>query len=215
MTTGQKPTAMPGNVTPLSLVETGGSLPVNHVPKRHAAAGLGRASVARPDRRRNAVWRRPRDSTRRSGHNGCVAGEAVNAIVSNPRAVQSAVMNATTSNAGRREMTRSSCPGNADELNEKVCRDFEKRGELLCLLLADGTLAVQDLGKTATHGKDWQQVLGCPAAGFHQVSQHLVRRHRWQRVVAVVMGLDQNSHGFQQCRFLRGWAANDPIRLWK
>jgi hypothetical protein len=110
MMTGQKPTAMPGNVTPLSLVETGGSIPVNHVPKRHAAAGLGRPSLARPDRRRNAVWRRPRDSTRRSGHNGSVAGEAVNAIVSNPRAVQSAVMNATTSNAGRREMTALQLP---------------------------------------------------------------------------------------------------------
>src|ERR1035438_7845821 len=99
--------------------------------------------------------------------------------------------------------------------DRKSRRVLFRSGELLCLLLADGTLAVQDLGKTATHDKDWQQVLGCPAAGFHQVSQHLVRRHRWQRVVAVVMGLGQNSHGFQQCRVLRGWAANDPIRLWK
>jgi hypothetical protein len=31
-------------------------------------------------------------------------GEAVQAIVENPRAVQSAAMNATRSNAGRREM---------------------------------------------------------------------------------------------------------------
>jgi hypothetical protein len=36
------------------------------------------------------------------------------------------------------------------------------------------------------------------------VSPHLMRRPWWQRVVAVVMGLNQNSHGFQQCRFLWG-----------
>src|SRR5438309_8338128 len=93
-------------------------------------------------------------------------------------------------------------PWDPDELNEQVCRDLEKRGEFLCLLLADGTFAIQDLGNAATRAKDGQQVFRCPAAGFHQVSQHLVRRHKWQRVMAVVMGLDQNSHGFQQCRFL-------------
>ena len=52
-------------------------------------------------------------------------------------------------------------PWDTDELNEQVCRDFEKRGELLCLFLADGTLAIQDLGNTAPRGKDWQQVLRC------------------------------------------------------
>ena len=107
MTTGQKTTGMPGTVTPLSLVETGGSL--FQSPQYNNGTPLP------------ALGWPARDSTRSAAAlpsggglviqldgpatTALLQGQAVQAIADNPRLVQSATMAATKSNANRRELT--------------------------------------------------------------------------------------------------------------
>jgi hypothetical protein len=106
MTTGQKTTGMPGTVTPLSLVETGGSLfqspQYNNGTPLPALGGLpgldqigaGAASGG------GLVIQLDGPAT-----TALLQGQAVQAITNNPRLVQSATMAATKSNANRRELT--------------------------------------------------------------------------------------------------------------
>jgi hypothetical protein len=106
MTTGQKTTGMPGTVTPLSLVETGGSLfqspQYNNGTPLSALGGLpgldqigaGTASGG------GLVIQLDGPAT-----TALLQGQAVQAITNNPRLVQSATMAATKSNANRRELT--------------------------------------------------------------------------------------------------------------
>jgi hypothetical protein len=107
MTTGQKPTGMPGTVTPLSLVEMGGSqfqspsysngslLPgLSGLPSLDKIGG-GTPSAAGPTVINITV----------PGAKEFFEKETVRVVVENPRAVQSAAMTATKANAGRREMT--------------------------------------------------------------------------------------------------------------
>ena len=106
MTTGQRTKGMPGTAQSLTMVETGGSLyqspyysngtalpALGGLPSLDAVKG-GVASNAGP-----LVIQLDGPAT-----TALLRGEAVQAIVNNPRAVQSATMNATRSNAGRREM---------------------------------------------------------------------------------------------------------------
>ena len=107
MTTGQKPTGMPGTVTPLSLVETGGSLfqspSYNNGSPLPGLSGLpsldkiggGTPSSAGPTVINITV----------PGAKEFFEKETVRVVVENPRAVQTAAMTATKANAGRREMT--------------------------------------------------------------------------------------------------------------
>ena len=107
MTTGQKPTGMPGTVTPLSLVEMGGSLfqsssysngsslpGLSGLPSLDKIGG-GTPSAAGPTVINITV----------PGAKEFFEKETVRVVVENPRAVQSAAMTATKANAGRREMT--------------------------------------------------------------------------------------------------------------
>ena len=106
MTTGQKTTGMPGAVTALSLVETGGSLfqspQYNNGTPLPALGGLpgldqigaGTASGG------GLVIQLDGPAT-----TALLQGQAVQAITNNPRLVQSATMAATKSNANRRELT--------------------------------------------------------------------------------------------------------------
>ncbi|MCC6394793.1 MAG: hypothetical protein IT167_29640 [Bryobacterales bacterium] len=107
MTTGQKPTGMPGTVTPLSLVETVGSLfqsssysngsplpGLSGLPSLDKIGG-GTPSAAGPTVINITV----------PGAKEFFEKETVRVVVENPRAVQSAAMTATKANAGRREMT--------------------------------------------------------------------------------------------------------------
>jgi hypothetical protein len=107
MTTGQKPTGMPGTVTPLSLVETAGSLfqspsysngsplpGLIGMPSLDKIGG-GTPSAAGPTVINITV----------PGAKEFFEKETVRVVVENPRAVQSAAMTATKANAGRREMT--------------------------------------------------------------------------------------------------------------
>ncbi len=107
MTTGQKPSGMPGSVTPLSLVEMGGSLfqspsysngsslpGLSGLPSLDKIGG-GTPSAAGPTVINITV----------PGAKEFFEKETVRVVVENPRAVQSAAMTATKANAGRREMT--------------------------------------------------------------------------------------------------------------
>jgi hypothetical protein len=107
MTTGQKPTGMPGTITPLSMVETGGSLfqspsysngsplpGLSGLPSLDKIGG-GTPSAAGPTVINITV----------PGAKEFFEKETVRVVVENPRAVQSATMTATKANAGRREMT--------------------------------------------------------------------------------------------------------------
>jgi hypothetical protein len=106
MSTGQKPTGMPGTVRPLDLVQSGGSLfQSSGFANGTALPGLG--GLPTLDRIGGGVA---------SGAGGVVIqldgpattallrGEAVQAIADNPRAVQGAAMSAARSNSGRRQM---------------------------------------------------------------------------------------------------------------
>jgi hypothetical protein len=105
MSTGQKPTGMPGSVTPLSLVESGGSLfqapsfsNGSPLPGLGGALSLDRIGGGTPSGSGQVVIQLDGPAT-----TALLRGEAVQAIVDNPRAVQAATMTATKSNAGRRE----------------------------------------------------------------------------------------------------------------
>jgi hypothetical protein len=107
MTTGQKPKGMPGTVTPLSLIEMGGSLfQASSYSNGSPLPGLGglptldRIGRGTPAAAQPLVIQLDGPAT-----TALLRGEAVQAIVDNPRAVQGAAMNAARSNAGRREMT--------------------------------------------------------------------------------------------------------------
>ena len=106
MTTGQKTTGMPGTVTPLSLVETGGSLfqspQYNNgtpLPALGGLPGLDRIGAGTPSGGGLAIQLDGPATT------ALLQGQAVQAITNNPRLVQSASMAATKSNANRRELT--------------------------------------------------------------------------------------------------------------
>src|ERR1019366_4757585 len=89
-------------------------------------------------------------------------------------------------------------------LDKQVHRDLEQRCEFLRLLLADGALPVQTLRNAPARAEDRQEIARGSMARFHQVSQHLERGRGGQRVVAVVVGLNQDGEGLQQRRFLDG-----------
>lgn len=106
MSTGQKPTGMPGTVTPVSLVETGGSLfqapsysNGTPLPGLSGLPGLDQIGSGTPSGGGLVIQLDGPATT------ALLRGEAVQAIADNPRVVQSAAMAATKSNAGRREMT--------------------------------------------------------------------------------------------------------------
>jgi hypothetical protein len=106
MTTGQKTTGMPGTVTPLSLVETGGSLfqspQYNNgtpLPALGGLPGLDRIGAGTPSGGGLVIQLDGPATT------ALLQGQAVQAITNNPRLVQSASMAATKSNANRRELT--------------------------------------------------------------------------------------------------------------
>jgi hypothetical protein len=93
-------------VTPLSLVETAGSLfqspQYNNgtpLPVLGGLSGLDRIGAGTPSGGGLVI------QLDGPGTTALLRGEAVQAIADNPRAVQSAGMNAAKSNAGRREMT--------------------------------------------------------------------------------------------------------------
>ena len=107
MSTGQATKGMPATAHPLDLVQKGGSLyqspgysngtalpGMGGLPSLDSIGG-GVASGAGP-----VVIQLDGPAT-----TSLLRGEAVNAIASNPRVVQSAVMSASKSNAGRRELT--------------------------------------------------------------------------------------------------------------
>jgi hypothetical protein len=106
MTTGQKPTGMPGTVTPLSLVETGGSLfqspQYNNgtpLPGLGGLPGLDKIGSGTPSGGGLVIQLDGPATT------ALLLGQAVQAITDNPRLVQSATMAAAKSNANRRELT--------------------------------------------------------------------------------------------------------------
>jgi len=106
MTTGQKTTGMPGTVTPLSLIETGGSLfqspQYNNgtpLPGLGGLPGLDRIGAGTPSGGGLVIQLDGPATT------ALLQGQAVQAIADNPRVVQSASMAATRSNANRRELT--------------------------------------------------------------------------------------------------------------
>ena len=106
MTTGQKTTGMPGTVTPLSLVETGGSLfqspQYNNgtpLPALGGLPGLDRIGAGTPSGGGLVIQLDGPATT------ALLQGQAVQAIADNPRLVQNATMAATKSNANRRELT--------------------------------------------------------------------------------------------------------------
>ena len=107
MSTGQQTKGMPAQVHPLDIVQSGGSLyqspgysngtalpGMGGLPALDSIGG-GVASGASP-----LVIQLDGPAT-----TSLLRGEAVQAIASNPRVVQSAVMSASKSNAGRRELT--------------------------------------------------------------------------------------------------------------
>jgi len=107
MSTGQKPTGLPGTVRPVDLVQSGGSLfqssgyangtelpglgglPTLDRIGGGVASGAGAVVIQLDGPATTALLR----------------GEAVQAMADNPRAVQGATLMATRSNAGRRELT--------------------------------------------------------------------------------------------------------------
>jgi hypothetical protein len=107
MSTGQQTKGMPATVHPLDVVQTGGSLyqspGYNNGTALPGFGGLptldsiggGIASGAQP-----VVIQLDGPAT-----TSLLQGQAVQAIASNPRVVQGAVMSASKSNAGRRELT--------------------------------------------------------------------------------------------------------------
>jgi hypothetical protein len=106
MTTGQKTTGMPGTVTALSLVETGGSLfqspQYNNgtpLPALGGLPGLDQIGAGTPSGGGLVIQLDGPATT------ALLQGQAVQAITNNPRLVQSATMAATKSNANRRELT--------------------------------------------------------------------------------------------------------------
>jgi hypothetical protein len=106
MTTGQKPKGMPGTVTPLSLIETGGSLfqtlsysNGSPLPALGGLPGLDRIGAGTPSGGGLVIQLDGPATT------ALLQGQAVQAITNNPRLVQSASMAATKSNANRRELT--------------------------------------------------------------------------------------------------------------
>jgi hypothetical protein len=106
MSTGQKPTGMPGTVTPVSLVETGGSLfqapsysNGTPLPGLSGLPGLDQIGAGTASGGGLVIQLDGPATT------ALLRGEAVQAIADNPRVVQSAAMAATKSNASRREMT--------------------------------------------------------------------------------------------------------------
>jgi hypothetical protein len=107
MSTGQKPTGMPGSVRPVSLMETGGSLfQAPSLSNGTALPGLGGLPSL------DKIGSGTPSSAGPTVINITVPGakeffekETVRVVVENPRAVQAATMTATRANAGRREMT--------------------------------------------------------------------------------------------------------------
>jgi hypothetical protein len=106
MSTGQKPTGMPGTARPLDLVQSGGSLFQSPgYSNGMALAGWGglptldRITGGVPSGAGNVVIQLDGPAT-----TALLRGEAVQAIADNPRAVQGATMSAARSNSGRRQM---------------------------------------------------------------------------------------------------------------
>jgi hypothetical protein len=106
MSTGQKTTGMPGTVTPLSLVETGGSLfqspQYNNgtpLPGLGGLPGLDKIGGGTPSGGGLVIQLDGPATT------ALLQGQAVQAIADNPRLIQSATMAATKSNSNRRELT--------------------------------------------------------------------------------------------------------------
>ncbi len=105
MSTGQKPTGMPGTARPLDLVQSGGSL-FQSAGFANGIALPGFGGLPTLDRiggvasgAGNVVIQLDGPAT-----TALRRGEAVQAIADNPRAVQGAAMSAARSNSGRRQM---------------------------------------------------------------------------------------------------------------
>jgi hypothetical protein len=107
MSTGQKPTGLSGTMRSLDLVQSGGSLyQSSGYANGSALPGLG--GLPTLDRVGGGVASNAGPLVIQLDGPATTAllrGEAVQAIIDNPRAVQSATMSATRSNAGRRELT--------------------------------------------------------------------------------------------------------------
>jgi hypothetical protein len=106
MSTGQKTTGMPGTLTPLSLVETRGSLfqspQYNNgtpLPGLGGLPGLDKIGGGTPSGGGLVIQLDGPATT------ALLQGQAVQAITDNPRLIQNATMAATKSNANRRELT--------------------------------------------------------------------------------------------------------------
>ena len=106
MSTGQKPTGMPGTARPLDLVQSGGSLFQSAgfangtaLPGFGGLPTLDRIGGGVPSGAGNVVIQLDGPAT-----TALLRGEAVQAIADNPRAVQGASMSAARSNSGRRQM---------------------------------------------------------------------------------------------------------------
>jgi tape measure domain-containing protein len=100
--TGQKAVGMPAQAQPLSVAQSGGSLyqqpnSSNGMPMPLVGGGMISGGVA-SNAPTSLVIRLDGAAT-----TDLLRGEAVQAVVDNPRASQSAVLNSTRSNAGRRE----------------------------------------------------------------------------------------------------------------
>lgn len=106
MTTGQKPTGLPGTAHPLDLVQSGGSLYQSPgYSNGTALPGLGglptldRIGGGTPATAQPLAIQLDGPAT-----TALLRGEAVQAIVENPSVLQGAALTATKGNVGRREM---------------------------------------------------------------------------------------------------------------
>src|SRR5260370_7824292 len=62
-----------------------------------------------------------------------------------------------------------------NSLNEKLCADMEKRGELLGLRFAYRTLAVKHFGSNSFRAENLPEVFLCQLACLHQMLKRLLR----------------------------------------
>jgi len=96
MATGQSTAGLPPSVRPVSLLQQGGAL----VQQTFTAGTLDRIPAGTPQAAGPIVI-----NISVPGAKEFFEKETVRVVVDNPRAVQSAALNATRANAGRRELT--------------------------------------------------------------------------------------------------------------
>src|SRR5260370_13747708 len=88
-----------------------------------------------------------------------------------------------------------------NSLNEKLCADMEKRGELLGLRFAYRTLAVKHFGSNSFRAENLPEVFLCQLACLHQMLKRLLRARvpNWIAALLVLV----NQHGQQFGKFRR------------